>query len=540
MSRNHFVNFLSAEEAAKLIPDDAVIASACFGNGGWPHELAYAMEDLFLETGHPANITHIHAAGCGDFGKNGHGECHWSHDGMMTRVLTSHPGSSPKLMKMITDNKIAAWNQPLGTMIQVFREMGRNMPGLLSKTGLGTFMDPRSDKGAINDLARSQNVEWAQYIPDFCGEDYIFYKAYPLTHAFIRGTYADTNGNISVENEAYNLESLAVAQAVKACGGKVFAQVQKVVELGQIHPKMVKVPGIYVDYVVEAKKPELDWMTQGTFYDPTFSGEIRVDADEKVGGIPLSPDKVMVRRAAMEMRPGYKCNFGIGKPTFTGSVVEEEKCRDLIVMISESGAIGGVPGGGLDFGAHKNIECSCDQGDHFSFFDGGGLDLGVFGLSEADKEGNINTSLLNGSVRGVGGFSNISATAKNAIFLGTFTAEGIRCHVEDGKMVIDQEGKYPKFVAKCPQLTFNAEESLRKGNSILFITERCVIRRTWDGLVLEEVAPGIDMQTQIIDVVPDVTLIIPEGGPKLMNPDIFREEWGGLRKIITEGTPYAE
>jgi propionate CoA-transferase len=534
MSRNHFINFVSAEEAAKLIPDNAVIASACFGNGGWPHELAYAMEDRFLETGHPANITHIHAAGCGDFGKNGHGECHWSHEGMMTRVITSHPGSSPKLMDMIAKNKIAAWNQPLGTMLQVFREMGRNMPGLLSKTGLGTFMDPRKDNGAINELARSSGESWMDYVPDFRGEDYIFYKAYPLTHALLRGTYADTNGNISIIHEAYNLESLAVAQAVKACGGKVFVQVQKVVELGQIHPKMVKIPGIYVDYVVEAQKPELDWMTQGTYYDPTFSGELRVDTDESVGDIPLSPDKVMVRRAAMEIRPGFKCNFGIGKPQLTGSIIEEEKCRDLVVMISESGAIGGVPGSGLDFGAHKNIEISCDQGDHFSFFDGGGLDLGVFGLSEADKDGNINTSLLNGKVKGVGGFANIAATAKHAIFLGTFTAGDIKCHVEDGKMVIDHEGEYAKFVGQCPQLTFYAEESLKKGNTILFITERCVIKRTWDGLVLEEIAPGIDMQTQIIDLIPEVKLIIPEGGPKLMDPAIFQEKWGGLRDIVTK------
>lgn len=534
MSRNANIKFVDAETAAKLIPDDAVIASACFGNAGWPHELAYALEDRFLETGHPKNIMHVHAAGDGDFGTNGHGECHWAHPGFLTKVITSHPGSSPELMKGIEDDWIMCWNQPLGTMLQVFREMGRGMPGILSKTGLGTFMDPRLDRGAVNPSSRKYKENFVEYIPDFMGEEYIFYRAYPLTHAFLRGTYADTNGNISIEKEALNLEMLAVAQAVKACGGTVFVQVQKVVELGQINPKMVKVPGIYVDYVVEAKKPELDYQTQGTFYNPAFSGEIRVDISEKSDWMPMSADKVMCRRAAMEIKPGFKCNFGIGKAQSIGSVVEEEGCRQRIVMISESGSIGGVPGSGLDFGAHTNIEASCDQGDHFSFFEGGGLDLGVFGLSEADKDGNINTSLLNGTVKGVGGFANISATAKHTIFMGNFNVGGAKCHVEDGKMVIDQEGKFQKFVKQCPQLTFNADEALKKGHEILFITERCVIRRTEEGLILEEVAPGIDMHKQIIDLIPDVHLIIPEGGPKSMPPEIFQEKWGGLSALMDQ------
>lgn len=532
MSRNDFVKFVTAEEAAELIPDNAVIASACFGNAGWPHELAYAIEDRFLKTGHPANITHIHAAGDGDFGTNGHGECHWSHEGLMTTCITSHPGSSPKLMKAIEENKIKCWNQPLGTMLQLFHEMGRGMPGMLSKCGLGTFMDPRKDNGAVNEISRENQIELTKYVPDFMGEEWLWYKAYPLTHCILRGTYSDTNGNISVEKEALNLESLSVAQAVKACGGTVIVQVQKVVEVGNLNPKLVKVPGIYVDYVVEAQHPELDFQTQGTFYDPALSGEIRLPLDDNATAIPFGPDKVMCRRTAMEIKPGFKCNFGIGKPQSIGSVVEEEGCRKDIIMISESGSIGGVPGSGLNFGAHFNIEASSDQGDHFSFFDAGGLDFGVFGLSEADKDGNINTSLLNGTVKGVGGFSNISATAKHAIFMGTFTVGGLKCHVEDGKMVIDQEGRFAKFVPECPQLTFNAEESLKKGNTIKFITERCVIERTEEGLVLQEVAPGIDYQKQVVDVCPGVTFIIPEGGPKLMNPDIFQEEWGGLHDIM--------
>ena len=526
--------FMNAAEAAKLIPDNAVIISALFGNGCWPQELASAMEDLFLTAGRPSNITHIHAPGGGDFGKNGYGEDHWAHDGMMTRLITSHASSAAKTAKAIADNKILCWLQPLGTMLQVYREMGRSMPGALSKTGLGTFMDPRKEHGAMNQATASSGEKLVEYIPDFQGTDWLFYKAYPVTHAFIRGTYADANGNISVEKEAYNVDSLSVAQAAKARGGKVFVQVQRVVEVGSIHPRMVKVPGIYVDVVVVAEKPELDWQTHGTFFEEAFTGAIRVPMKTNITPLPLGIDKVICRRVAYNLKSGSKCNFGIGKPTFVGNVLEEEGARNLITTISESGNIGGVPGEGLDFGAHWNLEAACDQCAHFSFFDGGGLDYGIFGLSEVDKRGNINTSLINGKPLGVGGFANIAATAKNSIFMGEFAAGGLEGKVENGKLVITKEGKFPKFVAECEQVTLDAVETLKRGNTLTYITERCVIICTNDGLILSEVAPGIDYKKQILDLCPGVDFIIPQGGPKSMPPELFQEKWGGLKDIMGE------
>ncbi len=522
---------ITVKEAAALIPDGATIASATFGLAGWPEEIALEMEKNFLETGHPNNITHIHAAGVGDW--NSRGECHWSHDGMMTKFIGSHAGSSPKLLKQISENKILAWNLPLGTMIQVFREAGRKAPGVLSKIGLGTFIDPRFDGGKLNPMTKEKGEDIVKYIPDFEGEEYLFYKAWPLDFGFMRGTTADEHGNVTCEKEALNLEMLSVAQAVKANGGTVIVQVESLAKAGSLNPKLVKVPGIYVDYIVVAEKPENIMQTQGTKFNRSFCGEVKVPLKESMPPIPLDHKKVMVRRAAIEVKAGDKANFGIGTPTFTGSVMTEEGCDDLITMISESGSIGGVPGGGLDFGAHWNIEASCDQGEHFSFFDGGGLDVGIFGLSEVDKDGNVNTSLLNGKIMGVGGFANIAATAKSAVFVGTFTAGGIKCHVEDGKMVIDQEGKFKKFVKECPQLTFNADQSLKAGNTILFITERCVIEKTEEGMVLTEIAPGIDLQTQILDQM-EFKPIIPEGGPKLMDAALFQPEWGKLRDIMTK------
>lgn len=528
---------ITAKEAAELFQDNMTVCSAAFGLAGWAEEVAIAVRKRFDETGHPRNLTHTHAAGIGNWGKgpNERGECVWAVDGLMTKFIGSHAGSSPSVIELITNNKIMAWNFPLGTLLQLYREQGRGAAGLLSKTGLGTFIDPRYDGGKLNQLTKEKGENLVEYIPDFMGEEYLFYKKIPIDIALLRGTTADEHGNITCEKEALNLEMLAVAQAANANNGIVIVQVESLAKAGTLNPKLVKVPGIYVDYIVVAEHPENIMQTQGTKYNRAFTGEVRIPIGSNMEPIPLDEKKIMLRRLAKEIKPGAKCNFGIGTPTFTGNILAEEGCSDEITMISESGSIGGVPGGGLDFGAHYNIEASCDQGDHFSFFDGGGLDVGVFGLSEVDKDGNVNTSLLNGKIMGVGGFANIAATAKNAFFVGTFTAGGIKCKVEDGKMVIEQEGKYKKFVNKCPQLTFNAEQSLKKGNRILFITERCVIERTNEGMVLTEIAPGIDLQTQILDQM-EFKPIIPEGGPKLMDPEIFQVKWGKLKEIMKQNS----
>lgn len=526
---------ITVKEAAELFQDNISVGTAGFGLAGWPEEIAIAVGKRFEETGHPRNLTHIHAAGLGNWGlgpKGERGEGVWAQEGLMTRFIGSHAGSSPSVFKLITENKIMAWNLPLGTILQIWHEAGRKAPGILTKTGLGTFIDPRFDGGKLNPLTKEQGEDLVTYIPDFMGEEYLFYKAWPIDIGFMRGTTADENGNITCEKESHNLEMLSVAQAAKANGGIVIVQVETLAKAGSLNPKLVKVPGIYVDYIVVAEDPENIMQTQGTKYNRAFTGEVRVPLQSSMKPIPFDEKKVMVRRVTQEIQPGFKCNFGIGVPTHTGNVMAEEGCANTITMISESGSIGGVPGGGNDFGAHWNIEASCDQGDHFSFFDGGGLDLGVFGLSEVDKDGNVNTSLLNGKIMGVGGFANIAATAKHAVFVGTFTAGGIECKVEDGKMIIVQEGKFKKFVDKCPQLTFNAEQSLKRGNHIIYITERCVIKRTMEGMILTEIAPGIDLQTQILDQM-GFAPIIPEGGPKLMDSELFQPVWGKLKEQMS-------
>ena len=516
---------ISAEEAAELIQDGDVVVFAADGLVSFPNEIVDAAERRFLKEGHPANITSLRAAGVGNFIDTG--EHAWCHEGMLTRSISSYLSVCPKLCRMVEENKVQGYMFPLGPLMQLFQEVGRGMPGIMSKIGLGTFMDPRYDGGKLNRITMEKGEDLVKYIPDFEGEEYLYYKSPGMNIALLRGTSADEHGNISCEKEAIDLELLSVAQAVKASGGKVVCQVERLVPLHKIHPRMVKVPGMYIDYIVVAEHtgdiPQNFDRRNNLNYNPAFTGEKIADLSGENVHLPLNHVKVIARRAAMELKKGDKVNFGIGMPTFVPSILAEEGAQDDITMISETGVIGGVPGAGRDFGCHWNAEAFCDHGEHFSFFDGGNLDVGVFGLSEADCEGNMNTSHLNGKISGIGGFTDISTMAKKVIFMGTFTAVGIETEVKDGKIRIVKEGKYKKFIRKCQKISFVASEFLKKSSSLLFITERCVIRRTREGMILEEVAPGIDIKTQIIDQC-ELDLIIPEGGPKLMDESLFSED----------------
>ncbi|MDD4239269.1 MAG: acylcoa--acetate/3-ketoacidcoatransferase [Desulfotomaculaceae bacterium] len=527
---------ITAKEAAYLINDGDNIAIATFGASGTPEEILMEVEKRFLDTGHPKSIGYTHAAGGGGFAvtkENGFCRCedHMAHTGLMERWVCSHAACSDFLTQQLMDNKIAGWNLPLGTLLQVYKDQARGMKGTLSKCGLDTFVDARWDGGAVNQLAKDSKEQFVEYFPNFRGEEMLFFKGMELNIGWMRGTKADKNGNISTDKEPYNLEMLTIAQAVRANGGKVFVQVEEIVENGTIHPKMVKVPGIYVDYIVVETQPERRLSTVGAKYNPAFTGEAKVDVSTGADPIKFDGVKVALRRTAMEVPLGAKANFGLGMPQMVGSILAEEGLSDALTLISESGAIGGVPAAGVNFGAHYNVESLSDQGDHFNFFDGGGLEFGAFGLGEADKNGDMNTSLMSGVLKGVGGFMNIAATARFAVFVGTFTAGGIKTHIEDGKLVIDKEGKFKKFVNHIPQNSFSLKKAVEGGHKLLYITERCVFTGTAEGLLLSEIAPGIDLQTQILDQM-EFMPIIPEGGPKLMAAELFQENWGGLKAYL--------
>ena len=534
---NKMAKIISMEEAANLFFDGCCVVGAAFGSEGWPEEIGLAVEKRFLETGHPAGITAIHAAG------NRAAKC-WAHEGLISLDISSHESTTPKIAKLIEDDKVPGWYMPLGAMLQMYVEIGRGMPGVLSKCGLGTFMDARVEGGALNDSAKAYDRArkekgerlFVEYIPDFMGEEYLFYNIPKIDIGMFRGTTADENGNITAENECLNLELSAVARAAKAQGGIVIAEVEQIVKAGSLNPKLVKVGRNLVDYIVVQERPELlaRALTDPGYRPDAFWKGLNGQAKVPVAAIetmPFDPKKIIIRRTCMEIRRGSMCNFGIGMPTFCGGVLAEEGEIDSIVMISESGSVGGVPGAGPLFGSHYNNEWSCDQKDHFDWFDGTGLDFGAFGLSEVQEDGSINVSKLNGVTLGVGGFTNITAGARKACFIGTFTAKGLKEHIEDGKLVIDQEGKLKKFVKKCEQIAYDAPAAVKKGKPGLYITERCVFEACEEGLKLIEIAPGIDMQKDILDLM-EFKPIIPEGGPKLMPAEIFQEAWGGLSAIM--------
>lgn len=503
---------ISAAQAAALIKDGSTIATGGFVGNGFAEELALAIEKHFLETGNPKNTTLIYAAGQGD-GKT-KGLNHFGHDGMVERVIGGHWGLVPSLQKLAVENKIIAYNLPQGIISHMFRDIAAKKPRTISSVGLGTFVDPRNGGGKINEITTEDIVE----LIEFDGLEYLAYKTRPIDVALLRGTTADQNGNITMEKEALTLEVLAIAIACRNSGGKVIVQVERVAQNGSLHCRNVKIPGIMVDHVV-ISQPENHWQTFGEKYNPAYSGEIRVPM-ESLPPMAMGPRKIIARRAAFFLTPGDIVNLGIGMPEGVADVVNEEKMLDQIVLTAEPGVIGGVPAGGLSFGAAANTEALIDQPYQFDFYDGGGLDIAFLGMAQTDFQGNVNVSKFGPRLAGAGGFINISQNAKTVVYMGTFTAGGLKLDISDGKIQIVREGISKKFVSGTVEhITFSGRYGLKKGQRIFYVTERCVFELTEKGMHLMEIAPGIDLEKDILTQM-DFEPVI-QGSPALMNPKIF-------------------
>ena len=510
---------LSAREAVRqYIRDGATVAFGGFVGAMVPEEVNKTIQELFLEEGSPKGLTAIYAAGQGDSDTKGLN--HLGEEGLVARVIGGHWGLVPRLQKLALENKCAAYNYPQGVISQGFRDIAAGKVGVITHVGLKTFADPRLEGGMLNEKARQAGplVE----LVNIAGQERLLYKAIPIDVAVIRATYADTHGNCTFHKEGAFSETLAIAQAARNSGGKVIVQVEQVVEYGNLDTRLVRLPGIYVDAIVVADQAN-HMQTFGTQYNPAYSGEARVPVSS-LKPMELDQRKIVARRAAMKLVPNAITNLGIGMPEGVASIAAEEGLEGM-VLTTEAGTIGGIPAGGKDFGVTTNPDCLLDQPSQFDFYDGGGLDVAFLGLAQADKQGNINVSKFGPKIAGCGGFINITQNAKKVIFCGTFTAGGLKLGVENGQLRILQEGKSKKFLDQVEQVTFSGEYAMEKGQPVLYITERAVFRLTDQGMELTEVAPGVDMQKDVLDLM-DFKPIVRD--VKQMDARIFRPEPMGL------------
>ena len=479
---------VSLTEAVNLLQDaDTVLIGGSGGGHAVPEALIVALEERFLKSGSPIGLTLVHPVGLGDNDTQGVG--HLAHPGLLKRIVTGALVNTPAVQEMARQDQVEAYTLPQGSLSQLMREMAAGRPGLISHVGLHTFVDPRHGGGRQSACAREDLVE----LVTLAGREWLFYKPFSVEVAFLRGTTADEDGNITMEREAVFGEMLPMAQATHRSGGIVIVQVARLAQGGTLDPKQVKIPGMLVDLVVVDPDQRQTYLTE---YSPAYSGELRVPLNE-IAPLPFDARKVIARRAAMELFPGAICNLGAGVSTGIANVAAEEGFLDQIVLTNEQGLIGGAPASGVDAGAAMNYSAMIDQPYQFDFYDGGGLDLAFLSFAQVDADGSVNVSRFGSRVIGIGGFQNIAQNAKKVIFSGTFTAGGLDIDWMAGQTIIRREGRFPKFVSELDQISYNGRYATELKQQVLFVTERAVFQPSQAGLMLVEIAPGIEMERDL-------------------------------------------
>lgn len=514
---------ISAADAVALIQANDVIAVSGYGTNGVPEKVLMALEERFEADRQPRDLTLMFAGGIGDGGEKGLNRL--GREGLLSRTIGGHYGLIPRIEKLAVENKIAAYNFPEGVMVHLYRNIAAGKYGVRSHIGLETFVDPRLEGAKVNAAAK-EDLVFLQTMDD---DESLYFKGFPINIAIIRGTTSDPDGNISLEKESLSLENLSLAMAARNSGGVVIAQVERLALANSIDARDVRIPGFMVDCVVLAE-PEYHMQTYDAQYNPALSGELRVPLEE-MRALKLDEKKVIARRAATELSQNSIVNLGLGLAANVANIANEERIFDRIMLTVDPGVYGGVPLNGFGFGASLNYIASIDHGAQFDFIDGGGLDIACLGFAECDQAGNVNASRFAGRITGCGGFINISQNSKKVVFLGTFSAGGLKTEINDGRLSILEEGKHMKFVERVSQVTFSGERAAREERAVLYVTERCVFGLIEDGLELLEVAPGVDIERDILRHLP-FSLKVKE--PRLMADSIFRETRMGLEGLLSE------
>jgi propionate CoA-transferase len=482
--------FVTAEAAAALIKDGDTVA--LIGGGGGLVEatcLHEAIEKRFLATSHPRGLTLVHSLGIGD--RKVRGVNRFAHEGMVRRVYGGHWVWSPRMQQLAKDNKIEAYVLPGGVAMQLFREIGAGRPGLFTHVGLGTFVDPRVDGGRMNSAAKDAVAE----VVTIDGRELLRYKPFPVNVAVIRGSFADAHGNVSLDQEPANVDIYAAALAAHNSGGKVIVQVRTAVEVGTLPARSVRVPGAIVDAVVVDPAQSMGY---DVVYDPTMSGEMKGPPSPVVPQ-PFTVRQLIARRAADELVDGTVLNYGFGIPDGVAKLIAERGHLDRYYQTIEHGTYGGELLEGSLFGYARNATAMIDGPSQFDFYSGGGLDLAFLGFGEIDRAGNVNVSKLGGVTVGPGGFIDIAQNAKKVVFCGTFDAKGTQLEIGAGRLRIVRNGEVGKFVTNVEQITYSGREALKRGQEVVYVTERAVFRLTQDGLTLTEIAPGVDVRRDVIE-----------------------------------------
>lgn len=519
------MRIISAAQAAALIGDGQTVALGGFGAYSAPDYLLQAVAERYAGCGSPRGITIFTGISAGNFDKeNGMGLSRLSARGLIGTIIAGHIGNPPDIATLVGTNEIAGFTLPLGVVMHLFRAIAGKKPGVLTPVGLGTFADPRIEGCAANQKAAAQGREIVRLI-ELDGEEFLLYRSFPLDACLIRGTYADERGNISLAHEALVEAQLEIAAAVKNCGGTVIVQVEDVVQAGSLPARQVRIPAALVDYVVKSP-PEFHMQSYAApVYRPELAGEVKKPVGS-IAPLELSLRKVIARRGAMELRPGCLVNLGIGIPSGVGNVANEEGIAESMTLSLESGPIGGVPEAGVGFGGSVNAEAVIGIPDTFDLYDGGVLDATFLGAAEVDRDGNVNVSKFGTRCTGPGGFINISQNSPKVCFMLSFTSGPQTLEIGGGRLDIISDGPGVKFVDRVQQITFSGSYARRKGQKVMYITERAVFELRGEGVTLTELAPGADLERDVLGRMAFRPAIAADLRP--MDARLFREQKMGL------------